>query len=156
MVINKSWCKIVFLFSYICNIFFWNSIRIPRINASSSNKIYMYFIAGINTKQFENILEEKYFAPLRILKLFINFFVNPFVDVAFTFFDSWFNSFSISTCFALFEVPFWFIFFSLSSKSVLLTKLAIFLLMKLVISFLIAKFDCTNLAEKTANFLILF
>ena len=48
----------------------------------------MYFIADINTKQFENILEEKYFAPLRILKLFIKSFVNPFVDVAFTFFDS--------------------------------------------------------------------
>ena len=34
----------------------------------------------------------------------IKSFVNPFVDIASTFFDSSFNSFSISTCFVLFEL----------------------------------------------------
>ena len=56
------------------------------------------FLAGINTKQFLNIPEEKDFAPLRILNLFIKSFVNFFVDTALTFFDSSFNSF-------LFDVP---------------------------------------------------
>ena len=53
----------------------------------------MYFLADINTKQFGNIPEEKYFAPLRILNLFIKYFVNPFVDIALTFSDNSFNSF---------------------------------------------------------------
>ena len=48
---------------------------------------------GINTKQFWNIPEEKYFAPLRILNLSIKSFVNPSVDIALTFFDSSFNLF---------------------------------------------------------------
>ena len=56
----------------------------------------MYFIAGIN---FEIFLEKIYFVPLRTLNLSINFFVNPFVDIALTFFDSSFNSF-------LFDVKF--------------------------------------------------
>ena len=64
----------------------------------------MYFLAGINTKQFWNIPEEKFFALLRILNLFIKSFVNPFVDVALTLFDISFNSF-------LFEVTFSFKFF---------------------------------------------
>ena len=55
-------------------------------------KYLTFFLAGINTKQFWNIPEEKYFAPLRILNLSIKSFVNPFVDIALTFFDS-FNSF---------------------------------------------------------------
>ena len=67
----------------------------------------MYFLAGINTKQFRNIPEEKYFPILRILNLFIKSFVNHFIDIALTFFDSSFNSF-------LFDVT----FFSLLSKSV--------------------------------------
>ena len=75
--------------------------------------------------------KEKYFARLRILNLCIKFFVNPFVDIALTFSDSSFNSFSISTCFILFEVTF-------LSKSVFFTKLTI--------SFLLAKFACANLA----------
>ena len=65
----------------------------------------MYFFAGVNTKKFLNILEEKYFAPLRILNLFIKSFVNSLVDVTLTFSDSSFNSF-------LFDVT----FFSLLSK----------------------------------------
>ena len=47
----------------------------------------MYFSAGVNTKLFWNILEEKHFPALRILTLFIKNFVNPFVDIALTFFD---------------------------------------------------------------------
>ena len=87
-----------------------------------------------------NIPEEKYFAPLRILNLFIKPFVNPFVDVALAFFDSSFNSF-------LFEVTFLFNFFSLSLKSVFFTKLAI--------SILLAKFVCANLAVKLSNVILL-
>ena len=45
-----------------------------------------------------------------------------------------FNSFSTSTCFVLFEVNFLFKFFSFSSKSAYFTKL--------VKSFLLAKFAC--------------
>ena len=71
--------------------------------------------------------EEKYFSPLRILNLFIKSFINPFVDIALTFIDGSFNSF-------LYDVT----FFSLLSKSVFFTKLAI--------SFLLAKFACFSLA----------
>ena len=53
-----------------------------------------------------------------MLNLFIKSFVNPFVDIALTFFDSSFNSF-------LFDVT----FCSLISKSVFLKKLAISLLL---------------------------
>ena len=67
----------------------------------------MYSIAGINTKPFWNIIKEKYFAPLRMLNLFIKSFVNPFLDIALTFFGSSFNLF-------LFDAT----FFSLLSKSV--------------------------------------
>ena len=67
----------------------------------------MYSIAGINTKLFWNIPKEKYFAPLRMLNLFIKSFVNPFLDIALTFFGSSFNVF-------LFDAT----FFSLLSKSV--------------------------------------
>ena len=67
----------------------------------------MYSIAGINTKLFWNIPKEKYFAPLRMLNLFIKSFVNPFLDIALTFFGSSFNLF-------LFDAT----FFSLLSKSV--------------------------------------
>ena len=42
----------------------------------------LYFLAGINTKQFWNIPEEKCFPSLRILKLFMKYFVNLFVDIA--------------------------------------------------------------------------
>ena len=59
----------------------------------------MQFLPGINTIQFGNILKEKYFAPLRILNLFIKSFVNPFADIILTIFDSSFNSF-------LFDVTF--------------------------------------------------
>ena len=88
---------------------------------------FMYFIAGINTKQFWNIPEEELFARLRILNLSIRSFVNAFVDIALTFFDSSLNSF-------LFDVT----SFSLWTKSVFFTKLAI--------SLLLAKFACDNFA----------
>ena len=55
-----------------------------------------------------------------MLYLFIKYFVNPFIDIASTFFDSSFNSF-------LFK----FVFFE-----------------KLAISFLLTKFACVNLAVK--------
>ena len=60
----------------------------------------------------------------------IKYFVNSFVDIALTFFDSLFNSF-------LFDVtP-----FSLLSQSAAFTKLAI--------SLLFSKFNSFNLKEKT-------
>ena len=61
--------------------------------------IHYGFLAGIFTKQFWNIPEEKYFAQLRRLNLFIKFFVNPFADIAFIylfiylFIESLFNLF---------------------------------------------------------------
>ena len=63
-------------------------------------KYLMYFSAGI----IWNISDKKYFAPLRILNLFMKSFVNPFIYIVFS--DSLFNSFSTSTCFVLFEVTF--------------------------------------------------
>ena len=72
----------------------------------------MYFLAVIDTKWFWNIHEEKYFAPLRILNLFMQSFVNHFVDFTLTFCDNSFNLFSTSTCFVLFEVAFLFKSFS--------------------------------------------
>ena len=67
-------------------------------------------------------------------------FINPFIDIASTFFDSSFNSFSTSTSFVLFEL------ILLSKLNSLLTKSALFT--KLVISVLLAKFACFNLAAK--------
>ena len=84
-----------------------------------------------------------YFTPLRMRNLFIKSFVNPFVDIALTFSDSSFNSFSTIACFVLFEVTFLFMFFSLSSKSVFFTKLAI--------SLLLAKSYFANLALKLSD-----
>ena len=71
-----------------------------------------------------------------MLNLFIKSFVNPFVDIALTFFDNSFNSF-------LFEVT----FFSLLSKSVFFTKLAnhFCLLNLLVLVNLAVKFSDVNL-----------
>ena len=51
----------------------------------------MYFLSGINTTEFWNISEEKYFAPFRILNLFMKSFVSSFVDITLTFFDSSFS-----------------------------------------------------------------
>ena len=45
--------------------------------------MFNIFLAGVNTKKFWNNPEGKYFAPLRILNLFIKSIVNPFVDNAF-------------------------------------------------------------------------
>ena len=59
-------------------------------------KYLMCSLAGIITKLSWYITEEKYFAPLRILNLFIKSFVNPFVNIAWTFFDSLFNSFYLN------------------------------------------------------------
>ena len=62
-------------------------------------KYLMYFLAGLNTKWFQNIREKKYFAPLGILHFFIKSFDNPANNIALTFFDVSFNSF-------LFDVTF--------------------------------------------------
>ena len=102
-----------------------------------------YFLAGINTKYFWNIPEENYFALLRVLYLFTKSFLSPFVDIASTFFDSSFNLFSTTICFALFGVIILYKLFSLSSKSVVFTKLAIW--------FLLPKFACVNLAVKLSD-----
>ena len=62
----------------------------------------MYSIAGINTKLFWNIPKEKYFAPLIMLNLFIKSFVNPFLDIALTFFGSSFNLFLFDATFLVY------------------------------------------------------
>ena len=62
----------------------------------------MYSIAGINTRLFWNIPKEKYFAPLRMLNLFIKSFVNPFLDIALTFFGSSFNLFLFDATFLVY------------------------------------------------------
>ena len=90
----------------------------------------MYFLTRTNTKKFCSIPEWKYFAPLRILHLFIEYFIIHFLDIAFTFSDSSFNSFSTKTWFVLFEVIFLCKFLSLSARSLFF--------MKLTISFLLA------------------
>ena len=84
--------------------------------------------------------------PIRILYPFIKSSVSPFLDIASTFFDSPFDSFSTSTCFVLFEVILLFKLFSLSSKSVSFMKLAISLLLaKFAGAILAAKFSADNL-----------
>ena len=88
-------------------------------------------------------LKKNILLQLRILNLLIKSLVSPFVDIALTFPDSSFSSFSTSTCFVLFEVTFLFEFFSSSSKSVFFTKLAILLLL--------AKFACGNLEVKFSD-----
>ena len=95
-------------------------------------KYLMYFLAGLNTKWFQNIHEKKYFAPLGTLNLCIKSFDNPANNVALTFFDSSFNSF-------LFDVT----FFILLSKSFVFTNIAI--------SLLLAKFACFSPAVKSCN-----
>ena len=87
----------------------------------------MYFLAGINTKWFWRIPKEKYFAPLKIINLFVKSFLNPLVDIALTFSDSPFISSK---------------FFSLLPKSIFFTKL--------VISSLLAKFSYANLAVRVS------
>ena len=99
----------------------------------------MYCLAGINTNT--NIYkyyipQEKYFAPLRILNFFIKSFVNPFVDIALTFFGSSFNSF-------LFEVTFFSFFI----------KICLFYEISNII--FVAKFACANLAVKFYDFNLL-
>ena len=78
-------CCDLFIFSIFFSgipLTFHKSIRVVSL------KYLMYFLADINTKQFRNIPEEKYFAPFRIQNLLIKSFVNPFVYIALTFFDS--------------------------------------------------------------------
>ena len=55
-------------------------------------------------------------------------------------FVAFFNSFSISKCFVLFDVTFYLFFLSLSWKPAFFTKLAI--------SILLVKFICANFATK--------
>ena len=117
-MINKVWCKIAGWFSYIFINFFWHSIRFLQFNHSSAI-IFMFW----------NIPKEKYFSPLRALNLFIKSFVNPFVDITFTFF-----------LFILFL--FYVTSFSLLSKSVIFTKLAM--------SLLLAKFARNKLKSKVS------
>ena len=76
--------------------------------------------------------EGKVFCAIKKTNLSIKSFVNPFVDIALTFFDCSFNSF-------LFDVT----FFTWLSKFILFTKLAI--------SFLLAKFACFGLAAKFSD-----
>ena len=101
-----------------------------------------YFSYEKYVKRLCNVPKEKYIAPLRILYLFIKSFVNLFVDIASTFFDSSFNSYSTSVCFVLFELMLLLKLNSVLSKSALFTKLAIpFLLAKIAYSSLAVKFS---------------
>ena len=96
-MIKTGWYKISVWFSNIFNIFLRYFIRFAQMNPSGAAKVFNLFLAGINFNQFWNIPEEKDFAVLRILNLFIKSFGNPFVDIAL--FDSSFNIF-------LFDVKF--------------------------------------------------
>ena len=86
---------------------------------------------------------ETYFVQLiRILYLFIEFFVDPFVDISLTFSDTSFTEFSINTCFGLFELTFLFGFISLSSKSVFLQhKQYYFCLLNLLVLILLQNYE---------------
>ena len=75
-----------------------------------------------------------------MLYVFTKSFVNLFADIALTFSDSLFSSFSTSTCFVLFEVILLSKFFSLSWKSVFFTKVSMLLLLD--------KFGCADLAAQ--------
>ena len=48
-------------------------------------KYLMYFLAGINTKQFWDIPEGEYVDPLRIPNLLVKYFVIPFFNISFIF-----------------------------------------------------------------------
>ena len=115
MMINKNWYKVaVSLLSILSSdilLDFQDSIRVVPVKHYFFFSWYIYYI----------ILKyswKKYVAPLRILNLFIKSSVNPFVNIASTFFRDSFNSF-------LFDV----ISFISLSKSVLLKKLLMSLLL---------------------------
>ena len=74
---NKWWSTIAVWFSYIFNIFSEISLDFDYSIQIVPLKYLMYLLAGINTKQFLNILPEKYFCPLRMLNPFIKSFVIP-------------------------------------------------------------------------------
>ena len=72
-MIKKSWCKTAIWFSFSdIPLDFHEPIWVMPL------KYLMHFLAAINTKQFWNIPQGKYFAPLRILNLFNKYFVNTF------------------------------------------------------------------------------
>ena len=52
----------------------------------------------INTKPFCNMLEEESFEWFWGLYAFIEYFIKHFVNIALTFFNGSFNSFSTTTC----------------------------------------------------------
>ena len=58
-------------FSSDISLDFQESVRVVPL------KYLMYFLVGINIKQCWNAPEEKCFAPLKILNIFIKSFVNP-------------------------------------------------------------------------------
>ena len=92
---------------------------------------------GVKTRNFWSpSLPAKYILP--------NKKSYPFYDICATLFVKSFILFSASTCFILFKVHFLFTFFSLSSKSVFFTNLAI--------SFLLAKFACARVLLLQLNF----
>ena len=106
-----------------------------------------YFSYEKYVKWLCNVPKEKYLAPLRILYPFIKSFVNLFVDITSTFFDSSFNSYSTSVCFVLFELILLLKLNSVLSKSVLFAKLAI--------PFLLAKFAYSSLAVNFSDYSLL-
>ena len=91
----------------------------------------MYILTGIKTKEFWNITNAKYFAPLIKLYPLIKSLISSFIDIA------------SSTYSVLFEVILLFSFVGLSSKYIFF--------MKLGTQFLLAKFACVNLAGKFSD-----
>ena len=71
---------------------------------------------------FVIFLKKNIVAPLDILYQFIKSFVNLFIDIASTFFDSSFSSFSTSTPFVLFKLILLLKLIILLSKLVFFTK----------------------------------
>ena len=99
---NYSWSKIAVWCNCIFNTLFWKSYRFPWQTLDVLVKNLKHFLYEKCIKLFCNVPKEKYLAPLRTLYPFIKTFVNPFVDIAWTFFNSSFDSNSTSTCFVSF------------------------------------------------------
>ena len=70
-----------------------------------------HLLADVNTKQFGYTPEEKYFAPLKILYLFIKSFVNSLLDISLTFMLYYLFFFATSLCLVSFEVTLLLFFF---------------------------------------------
>ena len=66
------------------------SIRFPRVNSIIEIVIINAFFSFF---KYKITLHKKFFNQLRIIYLFIKYFIDLFVDITLTFSDSSFNSF---------------------------------------------------------------